>query len=168
MTLRLILTRHAKSDWDDDRLDDHDRPLNRRGQMAAPAIGRWLAGQGYLPDQVLCSTALRTRETWHLIAAELPARPKVAFLPDLYLAGAQRMLDLLRKRAKAPCVMLIGHNPGTAATAAMLARDRPDDPDFGRFPTCFTAIFDFDMPGWASVDWGTGTVTATMAARRLI
>ena len=39
---RLILTRHAKSAWDDPTLDDHDRPLNDRGRRSARALGDWL------------------------------------------------------------------------------------------------------------------------------
>ena len=61
---RLILTRHAKSAWDDPRLEDFDRPLNRRGLRAALELGEWLHSRGYEPDQVLCSSAQRTRETW--------------------------------------------------------------------------------------------------------
>ena len=49
---RLILTRHAKSSWDDPGMDDHDRPLNSRGLRDAPAMGQWLRDKGHLPDQV--------------------------------------------------------------------------------------------------------------------
>ena len=59
MTRTLIVTRHAKSDWDAPTLDDHDRQLNQRGRRAAKAIGRWLAAEGHAPDQVLSSTARR-------------------------------------------------------------------------------------------------------------
>ena len=71
---RLILTRHAKSSWDDPLMSDHDRPLNERGKAAAADLGQWLASRGYVPDQVLCSDALRTRKTWSGIAPALPAR----------------------------------------------------------------------------------------------
>ena len=57
MTLTLILIRHAKSDWGDARLSDHDRHLNARGIEDAPRVGTWLEAQGYRPDHVLCSTA---------------------------------------------------------------------------------------------------------------
>ena len=75
MTLRLILTRHAKSSWDDPLMSDHDRPLNARGKAAAADLGGWLASRSYLPGQVLCSDALRTRETWEGIAPALAAPP---------------------------------------------------------------------------------------------
>ena len=51
-TRRLILLRHAKSDWPD--VPDQDRPLAKRGKRDAPVIGRWLHDHGYLPDAVIC------------------------------------------------------------------------------------------------------------------
>jgi phosphohistidine phosphatase len=63
MTLRLILSRHAKSGWDDPDLSDHDRPLNARGRGDAPKVGAWLRAKGYLPDAALVSSARRTQET---------------------------------------------------------------------------------------------------------
>ena len=61
MTRTLILTRHAKSSWDDPFLNDHDRPLNKRGRKSAPVIAGWLRENGWLPDEVLSSTSARTR-----------------------------------------------------------------------------------------------------------
>ena len=52
---RLILFRHAKSDWPD--VPDRDRPLAKRGRRDAPVIGRWLRDHGYQPDTVICSAA---------------------------------------------------------------------------------------------------------------
>ena len=68
---RLILVRHAKSDWSLG-MADHDRPLNVRGRASAAAIGRWLREKNLRPDQVLCSTATRTRETLDLLDLDAP------------------------------------------------------------------------------------------------
>ncbi|MEI9417788.1 histidine phosphatase family protein [Mesorhizobium sp. Cs1321R2N1] len=76
---QLLLLRHAKSSWDDPDLDDFDRPLAERGLKAARLIGRELAARDWLPDLALVSPALRTRDTWRLVASELPAQPRVAF-----------------------------------------------------------------------------------------
>ena len=76
MTLRLILTRHAKSSWASPTMDDHARPLNRRGESSAKAIGAWLAAQGYVPELALVSSATRTRETWALIAEAFDPVPE--------------------------------------------------------------------------------------------
>src|SRR5260370_7413333 len=85
-TRRLMLLRHAKSDWPD--VPDRERPLAKRGRRDAPVIGRWLRDHGYLPDVVVCSVARRTRQTWDLVAPELGGSPSVTFEPRAYAASA--------------------------------------------------------------------------------
>jgi phosphohistidine phosphatase len=153
---RLILTRHAKSDWDDAALPDHDRPLKARGRRAAAELGEWLASRDYLPDEVLSSDAVRTRQTWEALAPALPAAPQPHWLPQLYQAGPAGMLAALR-RATGRTVMMIGHNPGIAAFAAMLPARPPADPDFERFPTAATLIVDFQIDDWGAAEPGQGS-----------
>lgn len=155
---RLILTRHTKSAWDDPATADHDRPLNRRGRRAALELGEWLNSRGYEPDQVLCSTAERTKETWsRLAAAPLEVTPKVEFVPALYHAAPDVMMKYLSK-ATGDCVMLIGHNPGIADFAARLPARKPVDPDFQRYPTGATLVVDFQIDSWAAIKAGSGSV----------
>lgn len=155
---RLILTRHAKSSWDDPAQEDRDRPLNKRGRRAALELGEWLHSRGYEPDELLCSTATRTRETWmRVLAAPLEVTPQVLFLDALYHAAPDVMLDLLRQ-ATGDCVMMIGHNPGIGEFAAMLAARMPVDADFRRYPTTATAVFDFQIPNWAGLRPGEGSL----------
>jgi phosphohistidine phosphatase len=155
---RLILTRHAKSSWDDPAMPDHDRPLNARGRRAAAELGEWLHSRGYEPDQVLCSDAERTRETWARVAATpLEVTPKVSFEGGLYHAGPDVMLAALRK-ATGDCVMMIGHNPGIGAFAELLPARRPSHPDFSRYPTAATLVMDFAVPSWGDVKPGQGSV----------
>lgn len=155
---RLILTRHAKSSWDDPAQDDHDRPLNARGRRSARELGDWLASRGYEPEEVLCSTAARTRETWEqLAAAPLEVRPQLRYEKTLYQATPEIMLAVLRT-ASAPTVMMIGHNPGIAELAAMLPARPPMDPDFRRYPTAATLVVDFQIAGWADLQVGQGSV----------
>ncbi len=155
---RLILTRHAKSAWDDPLLDDHERPLNGRGRRAALELGEWLASRGYEPDEVLCSTAQRTRETWTKIAASpLEVIPEVHYISALYHASPDILLKQLRK-AKGDCVMMLAHNPGIAEFASMLPARVPSDPDFRRYPTAATLVVDFDTAEWADVKPGSASV----------
>lgn len=75
---KVVSLQHAKSAWPD--MPDHDRPLARRGKRDAPVMGRWLRAAGHLPDQVVCSTARRARETW------LPAQAVRAKFPTTAIA----------------------------------------------------------------------------------
>lgn len=167
MTKRLILTRHAKSSWDDPLMTDHDRPLNERGQAAAADLGTWLASRGYVPDQVLCSDALRTRKTWSGIAPALPGTPILDLKPALYHAGPDVMLAVLR-HATGDCVMMIGHNPGIAEFAHRLVAHAPLNPEFQRYPTGATLVVDFATDDWAAVNWGMGTVDDFIVPREIV
>ena len=115
----LVLLRHAKSAWPD--VPDHDRPLAPRGRRAAPVMGHWLAGAGYIPDRVVCSTALRARQTWQLAQPVLGAAPAV-FDDRLYEASPAQLLDLIRRTPAATRTLLIvGHDPAVPELARMLA-----------------------------------------------
>ena len=155
---RLILTRHAKSAWDDPTMADHDRPLNARGRRAALELGEWLGSRGYEPDEVMCSASARTRETWARVAvAPLEVTPKVEVSEVLYHASPDIMLKLL-SRAKGDTVMMLGHNPGIAEFARMLPARAPSHPDFSRYPTAATLVVDFQIGSWAEVKPATGSV----------
>lgn len=155
---RLILTRHAKSDWDDPTVPDHDRPLNARGRRTARALGDWLASRGHHPEEVLCSDSRRTVETWELVeGAVFETRPAVRTDRRLYLAAPETMLEVLRT-ASAPTVMMIGHNPGIAALAQRLPARPPLDPEFRRYPTGATLVVDFQADDWSQVAEGQGSV----------
>ena len=119
-TRRLILLRHAKSDWPD--VPDRDRPLAKRGRRDAPRIGRWLHEHGYQPDVVVVSDAARTRQTWDLVAPELGGSPAVRFEPRAYAASALTLLYLAQELpARYRTALLIGHNPGLSELATSLA-----------------------------------------------
>jgi phosphohistidine phosphatase len=158
MSLRLILTRHAKSSWNDPLLDDVDRTLNKRGQADAQRIGYWLASKGYHPKQALVSAARRTQETWSVIqsTANFDTTDSTAD-QGLYLASSDRIMQKLRQ-ANADTVILIAHNPGIGDFAARFAKAAPSHPDFARYPTCATTVFDVAAYKWADVRFGTNTV----------
>jgi phosphohistidine phosphatase len=73
--MQLLILRHAKSSWKDTAVEDHERPLNRRGREAASAMGGYLAAEGLVPDLALVSSARRTVESWSRLVAEWPAPP---------------------------------------------------------------------------------------------
>lgn len=125
----ILLLRHAKSAWSDARLDDHDRPLNGRGERAAKAVADHLARLGPRPDLILCSTAVRTRQTLMPLLKRLadPA-PPISLEDRLYLATEDRLLDRLRLVPdEVSTVLLIAHNDGIARLAELLAGSGPPD-----------------------------------------
>jgi len=165
----LHLLRHAKSSWDE-ALEDHQRPLSRRGREAARRVGASLpAALGRL-DLVLCSTALRTRETAELVLAGFAAPPRILYEDALYLAGRGMLLRRLRQLDEsAGTVMVIGHNPGLHELAlALAASDSPHYPALtsGKFPTTVRASFAIEQP-WASLDRSRHALVAYVTAKSL-
>ncbi|MEM6310295.1 MAG: histidine phosphatase family protein [Pseudomonadota bacterium] len=161
--LKLTVMRHAKSSWDDPLLDDHDRPLNRRGVASAEAMGHWLRKRGHVPDTVLSSTSKRTLQTFECLALDCP----VSFTRHLFHASKSEILNQLRKTADTN-ILFLGHNPGIAEFSAQIARIPPRHPDFDRFPTCATMVAEFDQSNWAATNWKTGHVTDFAIARDIL
>jgi phosphohistidine phosphatase len=167
VTLTLILTRHAKSDWGTPALPDYDRPLNDRGRRSAPVLGRWLAERGWRPEEVMLSGARRTVETWEGMAPVFDPAPPVRVERRLYDAPAERMLAVLGT-ARAETVLLIGHNPGIGEFAQRLAIAPPSDPRFEDYPTGATTVFRFFRERWADIGWGEGEVVDFVTPRQLM
>ena len=112
---RLILLRHAKTETDAPSGKDHDRRLDERGRVDAAAIGEWLAEQRLVPDQVLVSTATRTRQTWDILADLFPAAPpRRSSICRNCTAPARRNCSQAIHEVSAGInrLMLVGHNPG--------------------------------------------------------
>lgn len=157
MTLTLIITRHAKSDWGDPMLSDHDRPLNKRGRRDAPRIGAWLRSRGFVPDSVTVSSAQRAQETWAGVAQGLNATPRVTTAERLYHAAPDTLMGYARGSSSVTH-MLIAHNPGLAAFAHRLVASAPVHPRFADFPTCATLVVDCGDSDWRDLHWGMGRV----------
>lgn len=110
--IKLVVMRHAKSDWNAGAQTDHERPLNERGQREAPEVGRKLAARGFVPDFVLSSDSTRTTETFEGMRGAFPDVP-IRFVKELYHAGLSQvraLADTVPTDAKT--VMVLGHNPG--------------------------------------------------------
>jgi phosphohistidine phosphatase len=158
---RLLLLRHAKSDWPD--VADHERPLAKRGKRDSPAVGRWLGRSGHVPDAVVCSTARRARETWELAATGLAeavpgAAPPVRYEPRVYEATVLGLLMLVREFSdELRTVLLVGHNPALAELAAGLTAPPQSPP--AAFPTAAVAVLGLDGD-WASTEPGEARLLA--------
>lgn len=164
MTRRLILIRHAKSSWENFYADDHARVLNERGVKSAEAMGQWLASEGYIPDVIATSDAMRTLQTTKLIKRGMGTSPATHEVGALYHAAPQTMIDVARAFAD-QTVAIIGHNPGIAMMADMLVETPPDHPRFDDYPTCATTIMDFADDHWCLA--GQGQVAAFQIPRDL-
>jgi phosphohistidine phosphatase len=171
----LLLLRHAKSDRSAPVDRDFDRPLNKRGRRAAPEMGKAMAKHGLAPDLALVSAAVRTRQTWDLLAPELTAKPmQVSFRDDLYLAPATRILRALQTIEGDPAtILVVGHNPGLEDLAGRLASEEQDKKGLealerlrNKFPTAALAVFRFDCNAWHEIEPGSGALDLFLTPSR--
>jgi phosphohistidine phosphatase len=168
--LTLSLLRHAKSSWADPRRKDFDRPLNDRGEKAAPGMGAFMARRGIAPDLILCSPAVRARQTLDLVLPHLKGRPEVAYEEPLYLAAPATMLKRIRQLPpEVRHVMIVGHDPGMHVLAQELA-GKGEDGDLealaDKFPTGALAVIEFDATGWQEVERRAGRLALFMSPKR--
>ncbi len=156
---RLVhLFRHAKSSWDNPKLDDFDRPLAARGIRACESMSRYILRGDIHPDRVVCSAAARTVQTLERVLPALGEQAVVNHYRGLYLAGAQAMLNRLRRTdSEANSVMLVAHNPGTQSLALrLIGSGDPDDIARieAKFPTGALATLVYRGGAWTDLDTG--------------
>jgi phosphohistidine phosphatase len=165
---RVCLLRHAKSSWDDPTLRDRDRPLAPRGRKAAKRMGRWARKHDVRPQLVVCSSAVRARETLRRMLPGL-GEPEVWVEVTLYAASADTLLERIRALPdEVDDAMLVGHNPGVMDLVLLLAapgalRDRASD----NVPTGALAVLDVDVGRWPDVAAGSATLRRFVVPRDL-
>ena len=133
--MNLVLTRHAKSSWDNLNLTDHDRPLNRRGREDAKLIAKYLATYEYTYKTILCSTSKRTSETLEIFLNYIHKVDQVNYLSYLYHASAETIRKEIMTLDTGGTYMLLGHNPGIE----VFLRNLNNDSSL-KAPTCSIAL----------------------------
>lgn len=161
---QLHVLRHLKSDRDNPALEDHERPLARRGLRDGSVLGPWLRRQEIAPpDVVLCSSAQRTRETLAFVMPYWDPAPQVQILSTLYLASADEILSQVRQYGgSAARLMVIGHNDGLQVFAGRLAGAGEAEllaSLADGFPTGAFARYDVPIGRWQELGWRTGCLT---------
>jgi len=120
---KLLLMRHAKSSWKDSDVEDHERPLKKRGKHDAERMGKYLQSKKLVPDVIISSTALRAQETADYLLKKLKYKNKVYYSKNLYMAEPINILDAIEEFADdKKTVMIIGHNPGLEAFLQIVTR----------------------------------------------
>lgn len=153
----LGIFRHAKSDWNDARLRDFDRPLNKRGRKGAAIMGKHIRDHAVGWKRILASPAVRVTQTIELASQAAGHSPPVAWDRRIYLANSATLMDVLREQDGDPrSILLIGHNPGLEDLIFDLVPDDGSSPlrDIveEKFPTAAYAVLELDIGGWKDIE----------------
>ena len=145
MHTRLIVMRHAKSSWSDASLEDHDRPLNKRGRRDAPRIAQELHDREWIPDRIRVSTSKRTLETLELMEA-ISDNSTINVEPSLYHSNLSTLLQAVEEAEEGKTTMILSHNPGSEILVHQLSNR------LEVMPTAAAALFEKKQKGWTLVD----------------
>jgi phosphohistidine phosphatase len=154
MMKTLLILRHAKTQPDAPN-GDHARQLTERGHRDAEKMAAYIQRQFGTPDAIVTSDARRAMQTAQIVANGVGFTTPVTIDPRIYAAGLDTLLGVVRELPDdANRVMLIGHNPGFEELVAALSSGVEDV----RLPTSAFAQLEFDVPTWAGVQPGSGTL----------
>lgn len=169
---KILLLRHAKSAWDVPNQSDHDRPLSDRGERAARTMAAHIVARAPRPHLILCSTAVRTRQTLApLVKALASPAPPISLEKQLYLASESELLHRLQALPEdVEIVLLIGHNEGIGELATALAGQGPRDALERlreKYPTGALATLALRPGPWSALAPGTCELLAFVRPRDL-
>ncbi|MCR1815144.1 SixA phosphatase family protein [Aliarcobacter butzleri] len=144
---KLVLIRHAKSDWSNPFLDDYLRPLNKRGKKNAPLIAKLLKEKNIRPDLIISSPSIRTKQTLEYFIKELNYNDEVKLEESIYEAPYENLLKVIKDIPNIhKIVFLIGHNPGLCDLTNFLV-----DKNFENIPTSSMVEIDFYVKNWKDI-----------------
>ena len=149
----LFLTRHAKSSWNHVGLSDIERPLNSRGEKAAPFMGQLIYDKSDIPDLLISSPANRAFSTAKAFAKIFGLIENDIIINDtIYGAGPYQLLDIVKEQDNFhQSVMLFGHNPTFTTFTNMLTNE-----NIFNVVTCGVVKIDFNVKNWLDIDYGSG------------
>lgn len=122
----LFLMRHAEAVTFAPGLGDVDRPLSPAGREQADRAGAYLEELGVPIDDVLCSAAVRTRETASRLGLSAPTR----YAREIYNAGSDTIRELIAEVDETVgALLVVGHAPGIPTLTHALADSATSDAD---------------------------------------
>jgi phosphohistidine phosphatase len=146
-----MFLRHAKSDRPMG-IDDHERPLAKRGRQDSARMGGYMAASGLVPDLAIVSTARRGQETWKLARPAFVTAIAQQDERRIYDASAGSILDVIQEAdSNVHKLLLVGHNPGLHDLALkLIATARKSDLARlqRKFPTAALVVINFDTDQW--------------------
>jgi phosphohistidine phosphatase len=159
----VLILRHAKSSWKHPDIDDHDRPLNKRGKRDAPIMGDLLKNEHLIPDFIISSTAKRAHSTAKDVAKASGYKGKITLDHSLYAAEPAAYIDVLRHLSNEYTrVLLVGHNPGVEELVRMITGEEYI------MPTCSLVHIQFPTDNWNEINYKTrGKLLGTWQPREL-
>lgn len=147
----LYLLRHAKSSWDDQSQTDFERPLNQRGMIAAPFMGKLMAKKSFTPSVIISSPAMRAKTTARLVKDAGQFSAEIIFEKSIYEAGPNALRQVVSEISDDhTSALLVGHNPGIESFIQYLTGQLEP------MPTAALAVIELEIDKWDEINDGCG------------
>ena len=148
----IILFRHGKSEWNIDYDTDHSRPLASRGKKAAELMGIFLMEKDEIPDLIICSTAIRAKETLQRAAKAGHWSSSIKFEPEIYGGSPSKILSIAKEQLDSfKSICFIGHEPNFSMFISRTCTISPI-----RFTTANMAKINFKVDSWKNLRFNEG------------
>ncbi len=146
----LLLMRHGKSSWKDESLEDHERPLKKRGRKDSKRIAKAILAKELLPDLILSSSAQRAKETVDIVAETLDYKGRIVLSDELYMGEPQAFIDILGNLTEDyHTVLIVAHNPGLEAYLQII------DGEIESLPTAGLGYLVLVLDNWKDISLDT-------------
>lgn len=178
--LRLYILRHAKSSWALPGVSDFNRGLNERGNKDISKIARMMIEKSYIPEQIYCSSSVRTSKTINGIKDEIQnsiscensqSLMPIEYIENLYSGTIDNYFNILRSHQNdGQSLMLVGHNPTCHSLASQLITDgkkKALEAIAFNFPTGALAVIDIKSASWADIENKSGYLRDLVLPRKL-
>ena len=165
MIKKLLLVRHASSEYAGLGAKDIDRNLNDQGIQQAHSMATYIKDKGVCPDLLIVSPALRTKKTALFFVDSFGiGENKIKLVDDVYEAEPETLLEIIRNVGnEIDTLMLVGHNPSIALLSSYLSNEVVE-----QVPTCGIVDLMFEVDGWASINEGDGSLISLQSPEKLL
>ncbi|MCW8853627.1 MAG: histidine phosphatase family protein [Gammaproteobacteria bacterium] len=165
MIKKLLLVRHASSDYAELGLKDIDRTLNETGIQQAHSMANYVKDKGVCPDLLIVSPAVRTRKTALFFVDSFGiGENKINLVDDVYEAEPETLLEIIRNVSnEIETLMLVGHNPSIALLSSYLSNEIIE-----QVPTCGIVDLIFNLDDWAGISRGSGELISLQSPETVL
>jgi phosphohistidine phosphatase len=142
----LYVLRHAKSSWENHQQTDFERPLNERGLLTAPRIGKLMRDQSFVPDLIISSPATRAKITAEIVRDKANFQSEIQLDKRIYEALAENLFDVLSSVLDdIESVLLVGHNPGLENLVGSITGE------IRAMPTATLVVIELKIEKWKEI-----------------
>jgi phosphohistidine phosphatase len=145
---------------------DAARPLTPEGIREGEALGRFMAGSALPIDGIVCSSAVRTRQTAQAVLRGMGSTREAESVPELHNASGAELLRWLQARNTGESnLLVVAHMPGVGELLSLLTTEA-HDLAMGFAPATLAVVV--GEAQWADWDYGRGSLQLLLPAALLL